>query len=396
MKIALITLDSVRYDYAINVSSRILKPIRDTLFFHNHFSTSNFTLPSVASILTSAYPLMFGGFKSSMERRMSLPEILKDYTTLCIHSNALITARKGFTKGFKKSLDLKQTYGKSKLEIYLDYVIRDKMTIYARAEEMVDRVKKELPKLGSNNVFLWLHFMDNHHPYLPPAEFSEGMLTNPIKRARHILLFRGYGRNNPVSDEGKRRKIRKLYELTVKYVDHVLGQLVEELGDDWILIITSDHGDEFWEHGGESHQRKLYDELIHVPMIIHGLDEKGEIRSLSDHTDLAPTILDIAGIEKPGTFVGESVFESKREYVYSENYGIYAMRDLEYKLIYDENRNRIELYDLRKDPKEQNNIARDEPDILREYMIKLERHRKKMREFELRTAVSIAKQRLRL
>jgi arylsulfatase A-like enzyme len=338
---------------------------------------------------------MFGGFRKGISKRMNVAEILSKngFFTLALHSNALITTRPGYTKGFAKCVDIRHDVGNSRMKIYLKYILNDKVLAYARAEEVVERAVKEVRQLNKEKVFLWLHFMDNHHPYLPPAKFSEGMLTNPIKRARALMLFKGYGRKEATKSEKKRKKIKKLYELTVKYVDYVLGLLVEELGDDWIYIITSDHGDEFWEHGGESHQRKLYDELIRVPLIIHGVD-KGKIDSLTDHTDIAPTILDIAGIKKPSVYIGESVLNAEKEYIYAENYGIYAIRDKEYKVILDENRKRVELYDLRRDPSEQVNLARDEPDILKEYMLKLERHRKYIREFELKASVKLVKLRL--
>ncbi len=403
MKIALTTFDSLRIDYIgyhgvkVNITPNIDKIAKDGIFLTN-FATSNFTLPSIASILTSSYPLMFGGFKNGITRRLHIAEVLSKngFFTIVLHSNALITTRPGYTKGFIKYVDLRHNVGNSKIKIHLKYVLNDKVLAYARAEEVIERAVKEIKQVNKSKIFLWIHFMDNHHPYLPPARFSEGLLTNPIKRARALMMFKGYGRSKPVTSENKRRKIKKLYELTVKYVDYATGLLVEELGDEWVYILTSDHGDEFWEHGGESHQRKLYDELIKVPLVIHGLDDDGgrEVNGMTDHTDIAPTILDIAGIRKPSVYIGESVFNSEKEYIYAENYGIYALRDSEYKIILDENRKRIELYNLKKDPLEQRNLAEHEPDILKEYMSKLERHRRSIREFELKASVKLVKSRL--
>jgi arylsulfatase A-like enzyme len=400
MKIALITFDSLRVDYVgcynpnKNLTPNLNRIAKRGAVFTNHFSTSYSTILSFASIFTSSYPLMFGGYKKGIKRRLHILNN-NDFYTVGFHSNAFLIAKPGYTQGFCKCKDLRHGVETSNFSIYIKYILNDKTLAYARAEEVVEEVLEEVKNnkiLSKEKVFLWVHFMDNHHPYLPPAKFSEGYLTNPLKRARAAMLYRKYGRKS-IKSEKIRRIIKKLYELTVKYVDYSLGLLIEGLGEDWVYIITSDHGEEFWEHGGTSHQRKLYDEIIKVPLIVYGL-EKGKFENLTDHTDIAPTILNIANIDKPKVYIGNNIFLSEKEYIYSEDYKLYAIRDKEYKLIYDEKSNIVELYNIRKDPLEQENLIFDEPEILKEYLNTLEKFRMFIREFELKASVKIAESRL--
>ena len=119
---------------------------------------------------------------------------------------------------------------------------------------------------------LWLHFFDPHLPYAPPERFlGDPMVTSVIGRSFDRLrsVRGGYF----VPDEDQRYAIRELYRGEIRWVDEAVGRVVaalraEGLYDDTLLVLTSDHGEELWDHGGFEHGHTLYNELLHVPLWI--------------------------------------------------------------------------------------------------------------------------------
>ncbi len=180
-----------------------------------------------------------------------------------------------------------------------------------------------------------------------------------------------------VPSPAEREWIRTLYDAEVRYVDDNLGQLFDVLKNLGIyhgslIILTSDHGEEFWEHGGFEHGHSLYDELIRVPLIVKlpQSTSKQEITSAVTTASIMPTILDLCQIEYRGDFLS---FPSLVP-LWESNPGSYQEAPIvSTGLRYYENResilfdglkyirflmtNREELYDLANDPGEQNSVA---------------------------------------
>lgn len=166
----------------------------------------------------------------------------------------------------------------------------------------------------------------------------------------------------------------------------MIGDLLDKLDnvnllDSSILIICSDHGHEFGEHGEYGLlYYKLYNELIHVPLIIHGINEKRTMereRKKISLIDLAPTILDILGIKQPKEYMGKSIIKYHSRPIFAEsamfnetimNYDyskkIVAVIDGDWKLIYSDFSQKIELYNIEKDFREINNVSRERSDIV--------------------------------
>jgi arylsulfatase A-like enzyme len=209
---------------------------------------------------------------------------------------------------------------------------------------------------GERSFLIWAHYRDPHHPYLPYAPTS----AQASDYERYVSEFRRV--DDSLDDVFERlEKIRKL--------------------DSTIVIISGDHGEEFRDHGGLYHGTSLYQELIHVPLLIRLPQEKGRVVaepvSLSD---LAPTLVDLLGLPTSTQFHGESlapIFDGNslpdhRVFAYNSSYTAsneeqMAVISGDYKLIEDEKKRTIELYNLRADPRERRNLADDEPERTAHY-----------------------------
>jgi arylsulfatase A-like enzyme len=197
---------------------------------------------------------------------------------------------------------------------------------------------------------VWLHYRDPHHPYTayPPV-------------TRHASDFERY-----------RSEIHR--------VDTALERLVTALRRSGrlastIVVITGDHGEEFRDHGGQFHGTTLYQELVHVPLLV--AVPGGDARVLDQPvslTDLAPTLLDLVGVTSPSSMDGQSFaglltdepWMSRPLFAYNTSYTVDMQRqaaviDGTLKLIEDEGKGTLELFELADDPAEQVNLVDDAP-----------------------------------
>ena len=165
--------------------------------------------------------------------------------------------------------------------------------------------------------------------------------------------------------------MKSVYDSEIKEVDISLGKFFNYLNEsgflsNTIIIFTSDHGEEFFEHEGCSHLRTLYNELIHVPLLIYIPEGRKNIieRPIAASISILPTILNILDVKEELVIDGTSIFDEGHKEIFSEVHFQYNQSNLsktvviidKYKLIYNENFKNFELYDLKNDFLEQNNI----------------------------------------
>jgi len=243
--------------------------------------------------------------------------------------------------------------------------------------------------------FLWLHYMDVHFPYLPRVPRYRPPDYGRFALSLVCLLFKLYSYPRQVIVDLYNDRIRDMDEIIVQFLDWLKDQ---GLYEDTVIVLTADHGEEFREHGGWVHGAKLYDELLRVPLIMKGpgLARGAIVTRQIGLIDLAPTILDLLGIEERGEgFQGISFLpwlrdhqsEPPNRYVFSEEvhlggrrpplwnqdikgdrlYRIRSCRSEDWKYIWDEEGNKKELYHLRLDPKETRNLADSEPEMTRQF-----------------------------
>ena len=195
---------------------------------------------------------------------------------------------------------------------------------FPAADVVVDQARSWLASLGGAPFFLWLHLMDPHAPYYPVEKAVQEMGNPSVMpfRARYLNSFWNRSDLSPSRLTRHRDEVVGLYDAGIRWVDSQMARLVDALRhfniwDRCILAFTADHGEEFLDHGGRYHPpTRLMEELIRVPLLLRVPGEGQTRREVKQSPfsllHLAPTLLDIAGVEAPSTFCGRSHWEHLR------------------------------------------------------------------------------------
>jgi choline-sulfatase len=354
--IILISIDTLRSDHLPAYGYRKVRtPAIDSLaadgtLFERAYSHAPQTLPAHASILSGRLPFETGvrdnvGFVVKQGERL-LPQMLRDrgYSTAGVVSSYVLRKETRIDQGFEFfDGDMPPpAEGAS-----IGRLQRDGAESEAIAERWLDQQR-------SQRVFLFLHLYEPHKPYAPPPQYAE---YSP-------------------------------YDGEIAYADELVGRLIHylkshQLYDRSTIVLLSDHGEGLGDHGEQEHGLFLYDEAIHVPLIIKQAGGAGAGRRVTDvvqHIDVAPTILDLAKAPIPGNLHGRSLKllldgngPPRGVSVYSEAlYGRYhfgwseliAVTDDRFRYI---RAPREELYDLRPDPKEKVDVGPDRVEARRAF-----------------------------
>ncbi len=310
----LITIDSLRADVlscygAEQVQTQHIDRLaQDGMLFENAISASSWTLPSVASFMTGVSPLIHGAtaWQARLpDRFKTLAEYFKEagYRTVAIGQNPVLDPARNVNQGFDEyqwiSAETRHpavSIGKS----ILGAVLPRKAISFT--EEITDGAIARLGIASEGPVFYWIHYFDPHLPYAPPAAYlSEAERANPMgmefNEFERVRMGRFGGRQE------ERDWIRSLYEGEVRFVDDEFGRLMEAIKAQGLyegatFIVSSDHGEEFWDHGGFEHGHTMHRELLRVPLIIKGpaVTSPGRVEAPVGTEALAPTILELAGL----------------------------------------------------------------------------------------------------
>lgn len=270
-------------------------------------SPTSWTKPATASILTGLHPLRHQAFARGdvvPESAVSLAQVLagRGYATVAVSANSWISRAWGFERGFEHFHLMKvEGYGHQ-----------------AKADQVAKVAREHRGELVPP-YFLYLHFVDPHAPYDPPAAWDGGPLPPEVEAHRPLTdqtLFSHSWRQRPPE---VMRALVDLYDGEVHHVDSELGRLLGELlapGEDdrdTILVLTADHGEELGDHGRIGHGHTLYRETTAVPLVLRapGRVPAGVRLGRASLMDIVPTVLDLAGLEdeigKLGPLDGESL-----------------------------------------------------------------------------------------
>ncbi len=340
--IFLITIDALRYDhlgcygYHRNTSPNIDALAGRGVKFTQAISNGGHTQTSFPAIMASALPpLQHAEGKDILQRSVTLAEVLKKagYHTAAFHSNPLLSHFHGYDHGFDLFDDsfrqlrpwrarlLVRGIAKSsggliakvadKASLALKPIFTHVLTPPIINAEEITRKSLKWHEAQNGKIFIWLHYMDVHHPYMPENEYLSQFYDQPVSRRRMNILWRKMTRKPAEVSQAEREILINLYDADIKYTDSIIGALLDRLGsqmNNTVVIITADHGDEFGEHGRFGHET-LYDGLLRVPLIIAGpgVESGISINRQVGLINLAPTIADIAGISKPRSFYGKNL-----------------------------------------------------------------------------------------
>ena len=285
---------------------------RSTVFW-NAYAQSSFTPPSMASLFTSRYPSQHGvrtGRSVLSPAERTLAEELKEggYVTGGFVANPVLSA----TLGYQQGLDTYQVLEGPDTGPHP----RGSFARKARADDVNRAGLTWLGTLtGSAPVFLYLHYMEPHLPYTPPRNILDRIMRRRGKQQEEsqtyarMLFFEPKLWTHP--DQEALCVIQDLYDAEVVSVDAALQDLFAELerrGFLWntIVVVTADHGDEHLDHGRIGHGTTLYNEVTHVPLLLHapGQRSRVDVRDVVSLIDVAPTVLQLAGLRAPDSFEG--------------------------------------------------------------------------------------------
>ena len=225
-------------------------------------------------------------------------------------------------KSFMGALGLSRVYN----ELYFQYCMKiapaaesvDALRKFRSADILVKQAQTWLASVGQRPFFLWLHLMDPHSPYYPPNEAYRELTGRDIepRRARYLNEYWNRSDLTPSALSGKRDEVVQLYDAGIRWMDRQIARLVDSLRqthlwDDCVFALTADHGEEFLEHGGRYHSPvRLSEEIVRVPLLIRVPGERGAKVPASpmSHLHLAPTLLEIMGVQAPSAFQGRSLW----------------------------------------------------------------------------------------
>jgi arylsulfatase A-like enzyme len=309
--VVLISIDTLRrdhvgaYGYAKPTTPRFDALAREGVLCEDAVSTSSWTLPAHLSMLTSADASAHGGtdLKHAYNRKVpTLPATLKraGFATQAVTSHLYVSSVYGLDEGFDH-LDFQQD---------------------RKAVDVADRAIELLDRLGDRPFFVFLHLYDPHWHYDPP-EAQRKLFEKPYAGKLTGLWQDFKDRTRANTSPADLEHLLALYDGEIRYADDQVGRILDHikarrLDRGTLVVITSDHGEEFLEHGGWEHQKTLYEEVIRIPLAFRGPGitprrEGGQTSLL----DVAPTVLAWAGLP-PGPQQGRSLLAAVGD---SEAYG---------------------------------------------------------------------------
>ena len=356
--VILIGVDTLRadrlscYGYALSQTPHMDALAADGVRYADTMAQASWTKPSFATIFTSLYPSSHTatGKPNRLPRAVTtLAEALaaSGYHTGGYADNVSIAPTFGFDQGFADYVYLPPSYlfvGNEAASQTALYQLARRAWFVASGgrihpqqfyQEAAVINRHALAWLEANKggrFFLFLHYMDPHDPYF-----------------EHPYDGRGTARaSNQTPDPALAPALSRLYDGEVRYLDEQLGQLFawlkgEGLYDDALIVLTADHGEEFQEHGGWWHGQTLYQEQIAVPLLVKapGNVRAGEVvTDLARSLDIAPTILDVAGVPVPQAMMGRSLWSASEPLPYAfaeedfEGNVLQALRTPTHKLIW--------------------------------------------------------------
>ena len=408
--VLLITADTLRADYCGIYGGPAPTPALERLAanganFTQCKTLAPWTVPSICGMFSSKYPPSISVEAGASERELETASYFKlagywqdpdsapivnrfsqnGYVTAAVCGNGILADQRWLLEDFHERLMFSTTWCFYDECLGQVPIVADSISLFA--PELLPRhtgdttaiavrfAKRFLARKRGEPFFLWVHFFDPHAPYTPPVRFYGPGTPDPGEPLPQNV-FDG-------SSELAREEARALYLGEIRYVDEGVGEILDALDahgltDSTYVCFSADHGEEFWEHEGQGHGHSLFDELLHVPLIMSG---PGIVPAMIDksvssiHT--VATLLDLAGLDQPESGRGTSLkpvllgedFNALDQPCFAQatrGTPLQMVQLGDYKLIRNLDSGELLLFDVEHDPQELHNLATAHPDTVTE------------------------------
>ena len=392
--VILISIDTLRadrlscYGYELPTSPFLDSLAAEGTLFERAVAQSPWTLPSHASMITGRFPHRNGVVDESRTLPQDVPTLATfldtaGFITGAIVNSHWISAEQGLDQGFLTFDSFKETTGNM-------------------GRPITENAIAWLQRNGKKPFFLFLHYYDVHSSYTPAPAFRE-RFTGPYQghadgSTGQLLAVRA-GKLTYSNEDIDH--VSDLYDAEIRQLDAELEKLFATIGElglqeTTLVVITADHGEEFLEHGGVLHGRTMYREVLEVPLILRGpgVPVGRRVRDLAMVVDIVPTVLARLGLKPDASegldgidLLGDLDRASRSEGAITGSTRLaLAMADWKndepdirrmvqndrFKLIHNRLTGEAELYDLEHDASEERNLADERPELVQEFLNRLE------------------------
>ncbi|MEQ1500869.1 MAG: sulfatase [Myxococcota bacterium] len=287
VRVVMVFIDTLRpdhmslYGYERDTTAAIDHLAAEGAVFTDAHSVAPWTLPSARSIVTGRHPEYY-------DNAPTVQSILRDrgWATAFVAGNVYLSV----------NFDMERDW---------DF---HRVGLWPLAEETTDDALRWLDEHPGRDALIQVHYMSTHLPYVEPPSYRHkyaGEGTGALREEFHLSDVR---KANIDEDADAQQYVKDRYDNNVRYATDQVQRIVEVLDDNDVLVLFADHGEEFWDHQGFEHGHTLYEELLHVPVVIRapGVVPR-KIGAPVSLLDLTPTILDLAGAPIPPDLDGRSL-----------------------------------------------------------------------------------------
>ena len=372
--LVLVSLDTLRADhlglqgYARDTSPELDRWAQQAFVFENALAPANATVASHHALFQSRTA---GAALARRDAAPTLAAILQahGFHTVAWTGGGTMSRAAGFARGFDVWDEGNDGLAQS----------------VPKALRFLDEAARE-----DRRFYLFVHAFDAHLPYDPPPPFDTrydpdyhgkvtGPATLPLLRGVRRIFEQAHAAQPPQLDAADRTKIEALYDGEIAHADALLAKLLSRLAApdleaETLVVILSDHGEEFWDHGSVLHAHTLYQELLHVPLLVRVPALAPRARRIEARVsllDVVPTLLELLAVAPPPGLQGRSLVPLLEgaamppRPLFAEGFAfdakLQAVVDGNWKAIRSQGTQALALYDLAADPGEQRDVAAARP-----------------------------------